>query len=189
MLTDIGIKLHDLAKLPMFTDRLYNRKELGEIQIISLSEVKGTILNLVQTAKILVMSVAFIAIFVALIGVINTILMSVFERTKEIGIMKAIGASRMDIFKLIWLETIIICVFGGLLGIILAVLGGNYIEKTIRLVMSQAGYVPAGQIIHFTPEILIGCFFGAIILGMVSGIWPAYRAAKMSPIEAIRSGE
>lgn len=189
MLTDIGIKLYDLAKLPMFTDRLYNRKELGEIQIISLSEVKGTILNLVQTAKILVMSVAFIAIFVALIGVINTILMSVFERTREIGIMKAIGASRLDIFKLIWLETIIICVFGGILGTFIAVLGGNYIEKTIRLVMSHAGYVPAGQIIHFTPEILMGCFFGAIVLGVLSGIWPAYRAAQKSPIDAIRSGE
>lgn len=189
MLTDIGIKLYDIAKLPMFTDRLYNRKELGEIQIISLSEVKGTILNLVQTAKILVMSVAFIAIFVSLIGVINTILMSVFERTKEIGIMKAIGASRMDIFQLIWFETIIICVLGGLLGTVIAILGGNYIEKTIRLVMSHAGYVPSGQIIHFTPGILIGCFLGAIILGIVSGVWPAYRASKMSPIDAIRSGE
>jgi ABC-type lipoprotein release transport system permease subunit len=81
MVTDIGIKLQNIAKLPIFTDRLYNQKELGEIQIISLSEVKGTILNLVQTAKILVMSVAFIAIFVSLIGVMNTILMSVFDES------------------------------------------------------------------------------------------------------------
>lgn len=189
MLTDIGIQLRDLAKLPMFTDRLYNRKELGEIQIISLSEVKGTILNLVQTAKILVMAVAFIAIFVSLIGVMNTILMSVFERTQEIGIMKAIGASRKDIFTLIWLETIIICVLGGLFGTGIAIVGGTYIEKIIRLIMSQAGYVPGGKIVHFTPEILISCFVGAIILGVLSGIWPAYRAARMSPIEAIRSGE
>jgi len=189
MLTGIGIKLNDLAKLPMFTDRIYNRKELGETQVVSLAEVKGTILNLVQTAKILVMSVAFIAIIVALIGVMNTILMSVFERTKEIGIMKAIGASRMDIFKLIWLETIIICALGGILGTFIAVFGGTYIEKLIRGVMSKAGYVPAGQIVHFTPQIIIGCFFGAIILGVLSGIWPALRAASMRPIEAIRGGE
>ncbi len=188
-LTGIGVKLNDLAKLPMFTDRIYNRKELGETQVVSLAEVKGTILNLVQTAKILVMSVAFIAIIVALIGVMNTILMSVFERTKEIGIMKAIGASRMDIFKLIWLETIIICALGGIVGTFIAVFGGSFIEKLIRSVMSKAGYVPAGQIVHFTPQIIIGCFFGAIVLGVLSGIWPAYRAAKMRPIEAIRSGE
>ncbi len=188
-LTGIGVKLNDLAKLPMFTDRIYNRKELGETKVVSLAEVKGTILNLVQTAKILVMSVAFIAIVVALIGVMNTILMSVFERTKEIGIMKAIGASRMDIFKLIWLETIIICALGGIVGTFIAVFGGSLIEKLIRSVMSKAGYVPAGQIVHFTPQIIIGCFLGAIVLGILSGIWPAYRAAKMRPIEAIRSGE
>ncbi|MDD5772806.1 MAG: FtsX-like permease family protein [bacterium] len=189
MLTGIGVRLNNLAQLPLFTDRIYNRKELGETQIVSLAEVKGTILNLVQTAKILVMSVAFIAILVALIGVMNTILMSVFERTQEIGIMKAIGASRMDIFKLIWLETIVICVFGGILGTIIAVVGGSFIEKLIRAVMSRAGYVPAGQIINFTPGIIIGSFVGAIVLGILSGIWPAYRAAKMRPIEAIRSGE
>ncbi|MBI5417918.1 ABC transporter permease [Candidatus Poribacteria bacterium] len=189
MLTGIGIRLNNLAQLPLFTDRIYNRKELGETQVVSLAEVKGTILNLVQTAKILVMSVAFIAIFVALIGVMNTILMSVFERTQEIGIMKAIGASRGDIFTLIWLETIVVCALGGVFGTVIAVFGGSMIEKLIRSVMSKAGYVPAGQILHFTPEIIIGCFFGAILLGIFSGIWPAYRAAKMRPIEAIRSGE
>jgi putative ABC transport system permease protein len=59
----------------------------------------------------------------------------------------------------------------------------------IRFVMSRAGYVPAGEIISFTPQIIIACFIGAIVLGILSGIWPAYRAAKMRPIEAIRSGE
>lgn len=189
MLTGIGIRLNDLARLPMFTDRIYNRRELGETQVVSLAEVKGTILNLVQTAKILVMSVASIAILVALIGVMNTILMSVFERTQEIGIMKAIGASRLDIFKLIWLETIIICALGGIAGTLIAVFGGRIIEKLIRSVMSKTGYVPSAEIVHFTPQIIIGCFIGAIVLGTLSGIWPAYRAAKMRPIEAIRSGE
>ncbi|MBM3211903.1 ABC transporter permease [Candidatus Poribacteria bacterium] len=189
MLTGIGVRLNDIATLPMFTDRIYNRKELGETQVISLAEVKGTILNLVQTAKILVMAVASIAILVALIGVMNTILMSVFERTQEIGIMKAIGASKFDIFRFIWLETIIICALGGVLGTVVAVFGGKFIEQLIRAVMSKAGYVPAGQIVYFTPLTIIVCFIGAIVLGILSGIWPAYRATKMRPIEAIRSGE
>lgn len=188
-LTGIGIKLHRLERLPAFTDRMYNAKDLGEVQVIGMSEVKSTILNLVTTAKILVMSVAAIAIVVALIGVVNTILMSVFERTQEIGIMKAIGASRWDIFKLIWLETLMICTLGGLGGIIVAVVGGNVVERVIRSVMSQAGYVPAGQIVEFTAGILLGSFLGAIALGIVSGIWPALRASAMRPIEAIRSGE
>jgi len=115
--------------------------------------------------------------------------MSVFERTREIGIMKAVGASRVDIFKLIWLETVIICSLGGAGGIVAAVVGGNFIEKVIRAVMSKAGYVPAGQIVHFTPQLIIGCFLGAIVLGVLSGIWPAYRASSMRPVDAIRLGD
>ena len=88
-LTGIGIKLKDMGQLSKFEEDLYN--EPG-IQIISLAQVKGTILNLVSSAKAMTNSVAMIAVIIAVIGVVNTILMSVFERTSEIGVMKAIGA-------------------------------------------------------------------------------------------------
>lgn len=182
-LTGIGIKLKQLEKLSEFEERLYS---LAAIQVVSMAEVKGTILNLVNTAKILVASVATIAIFVAIIGVINTILMSVFERTQEIGIMKAIGASRFDIFKLIWMETLIICSLGGIVGSIAAIFGGNLTEILVRKVMP---YAPSGKLILITPGLLLLCFMGAIILGVVSGLYPALRASSMRPIEAIRSAE
>lgn len=182
-LTGIGIKLKQLEKLPEFEERLY---AIAAIQVISMAQVKGTILNLVNTAKILIMSVASIAIFVAIIGVINTILMSIFERTQEIGIMKAIGASRFDIFKLILMETLIICTLGGIFGSIAAILGGNLTEVLVRKLMP---YTPMGKLILITPELLLFCFLGAIILGIISGLYPAFRASSMRPIEAIRSGE
>lgn len=182
-LTGIGIKLKQLEKLPEFEERLY---PIAAIQVISMAQVKGTILNLINTAKILVVSVAIIAIFVAVIGVVNTIIMSVFERTKEIGIMKAIGASRFDIFRLIWMETLIICVLGGIFGSILAFIGGNVVEFCVRKIMP---YVPTGKLIFITPGLLLATFIGAIVLGVISGVYPAYRASSMRPIEAIRSGE
>ena len=70
-------------------------------------------MNLVSTAKVMVLSIAVIAIIIAMVGVINTILMSVFERYQEIGILKSMGAMPRDIFKLIWIETFILCLLGG----------------------------------------------------------------------------
>ena len=182
-LTGIGIKLKQIEKISEFEDRLY---PIASIQVISMSQVKGTILNLVNSAKILIMSVAFIAIFVAIIGVINTILMSVFERTQEIGIMKAIGASRLDIFQLIWMETLIVCTLGGIFGSIIAFFGGNLVELLVRNVMP---YAPGGKLLLITPELLLFSFLGVIIVGIVSGLYPAFKAASMRPIEVIRSGE
>jgi putative ABC transport system permease protein len=182
-LTGIGIKLKQIEKISEFEDRLY---PIASIQVISMSQVKGTILNLVNSAKILIMSVAFIAIFVAIIGVINTILMSVFERTQEIGIMKAIGASRLDIFQLIWMETLIVCTLGGIFGSIIAIFGGNLVELLVRNVMP---YAPGGKLLLITPELLLFSFLGVIIVGIVSGLYPAFKAASMRPIEVIRSGE
>jgi len=182
-LTGIGIKLKQIGDLSDFEESLYN--EPG-IQVISMAQVKGTIFNLVSSSKAMTNSVAIIAILIAVIGVVNTILMSVFERTKEIGVMKAIGGSRLDIFRIIWLETTLICVLGGILGDSIAILGTNIVEHIIRQILP---YAPAGKLVIITPALLLGSFFGAVIMGLVAGIYPAYRASSMRPVEAIRSGE
>jgi putative ABC transport system permease protein len=182
-LTGIGIKLKNLGDIADFEESLYN---VPSIQVVSMSQVRGTILNLVSSAKVLANSIAVIAIFIAVIGVVNTILMSVFERTREIGVMKAIGASQMDIFKLIWTETILVCTFGGVLGSIFAFLGSSVVEKIIKGILP---YAPSGQLVLINPGLLLAAFLGAIILGVVSGIYPAWRASSMRPVEAIRTGE
>lgn len=182
-LTGVGIKLKDIQKISDFEEDLYN--EPG-IQIISMAQVRGTILNLISSAKVMANSVAIIAIFIAVIGVVNTILMSVFERTKEIGVMKAIGASAMDIFKLIWTETILICTVGGILGSIFALLGSGIVGHIIKIILP---YAPSGQLVLIRPGLLFAAFAGAIILGIISGIYPAWRASSMRPVEAIRTGE
>jgi putative ABC transport system permease protein len=182
-LTGIGIKLKNLGDIADFEESLYNEPS---IQIVSMSQVRGTILNLVSSAKVLANSIAVIAIFIAVIGVINTILMSVFERTREIGVMKAIGASQLDIFKLIWTETVLVCAFGGVLGSILAFLGSSVVERIIKGILP---YAPSGQLVLIKPGLLLAALIGAIILGVVSGIYPAWRASSMRPVEAIRTGE
>lgn len=182
-LTGIGVKLKDIAAISDFEETLYN--EPG-IQVISMAQVKGTIFNLVSSAKVMTNSIAIIAVLIAIIGVINTILMSVFERTKEIGVMKAIGASRLDIFRIIWLETTLICVIGGIAGNIIAILGTSIVEYTLRQVLP---YAPGGKLVFITPLLLVSSFIGAVVAGLLAGIYPALRASSMRPVEAIRLGD
>jgi putative ABC transport system permease protein len=151
-----------------------------------MAQVKDTVLSLVSTTRTLITSIAIVAIFIAIIGVIDTILMSVFERTQEIGVMKAIGASKSDVFKLIWIETILICTVGGIGGILLAIFGGSVVEHFVRKLLP---YAPTGKLLFISPKLLLISLVGAIVLGLISGIYPALRASMMRPIEAIRSGE
>lgn len=182
-LTGIGIKLKDIYTLGEFEEDLYN--EPG-IQVISMAQVRGTIFNLIASAKVMANSVAIIAVFIAVIGVLNTILMSVFERTQEIGVMRAIGASRFEIFQIIWFETAAVCVIGGLIGNLLAIIGSDGVEIVLKQILP---YAPSGQLVVITAKVLIGSFVGALLIGLLAGIYPALRAVSMKPVEAIRVGE
>jgi len=182
-LSSIGIKLKDIKTLPDFEKDLYDEPS---IQVVSMAQVKNTVISLVSTTRTLISSIAIVAIFIAIIGVVDTILMSVFERTQEIGVMKAIGASKFDVFKLVWMETILICIAGGIGGMVLATLGGNVVEHFVRKILP---YAPSGKLMLISPQLLLLSLFGAVVLGLISGIYPALRASIMRPIEAIRSGE
>ena len=100
--------------------------------------------------------------------------------------MKALGASRWDIFKIIWIETSLICTAGGIVGITLSLFGGNLIENIIKMILP---YAPSGNLIFIPSSLAFYSFIGAILLGLISGIYPAFRASSVHPIDAIRRGE
>ena len=182
-ITGIGIKLKQIGDLAAFEEDLYD--EPG-IQVVSMAQVKGTIFNLMSSAKLLANSIATVAILIAIIGVMNTILMSVFERTKQIGVMKALGASKMDVFKIIWMETTLICLIGGVIGCVLALAGGSLVEHVLKQILP---YAPSGRLVVISPLLLAVSLIGAVVTGLVAGLYPASRAASMRPVQAIRSGE
>src|SRR6185369_11401493 len=149
-LTILGIKLKEFNAFKMreFETRWL---KLPEVQVVGLQQVKNTLVSLVATAQTMIGAVAAIAVIVALIGVINTILMSVYERTSEIGIMKALGARRGSIFQLIWLETVMICLVGGVIGSVLAIVGSGLVEKAIKA-MADLGV--SGSLVRITPGVI-----------------------------------
>lgn len=180
-LTTIGIKLKKGADSIRLDEKLY---KLPDVQVVSLSQVKDTIMGLISTAKVMVLSIAIIAILIAMVGVINTILMSVHERFQEIGILKTIGAMPWDIFKLIWIETLILCAIGGVLGVGLALVLSKATEVLIRYIMP---YAPSGGLVLIDVKLVLFTMAIILCIGLVSGLYPAWKAGRIRPLEAIRS--
>jgi len=124
--------------------------------------------------KIFALAVSVIALLVAGIGIMNIMLVSVTERVKEIGVRKAIGATKKDILTQFLMEAVFLSEFGGIAGIILGVAGGNLVAVFFN--------IPAIIPIDWA---FIGLFVCSVI-GISFGIYPAWRAAQLDPIESLR---
>ena len=179
--TAIGVKVNNPAKMSEITDVL--TAAVPGIQIVTMGQVMNSISNLAASARALSMAIVLIAILISAVGVMNSILMSVFERTQEIGMMRSVGASRKDVFRIILEETAILSVTGGLLGIIIATLGSKLIETFVRSVMP---FVPSGNLISFDPLFALGSVLFIMVIGIASGLYPAAKASKINPVEAIK---
>ncbi len=115
-----------------------------------------------------------ITLFGAGIGVMNIMLVSVTERTREIGIRKAVGAPNKAIVNQFLTETIFICQIGGLIGLVFGILTGNI----AAVMIGTSVVIPVWSIII--------SFFGMIIIGVIFGVYPAFKAAQLDPIESLR---
>jgi putative ABC transport system permease protein len=148
-----------------------------------MGQVMNSISNLAASARALSLAIVLIAVLISAVGVMNSILMAVFERSQEIGMMRAVGASRRDIFRIILEETAILSLGGGLLGIVISILGSKLIEAFVRSAMP---YVPAGNLISFDPVIAMGSVIFILAIGLCAGLFPAWKASKINPVEAIK---
>jgi putative ABC transport system permease protein len=173
----------DLAK-EQVTDILRTRHHLkkgqpNDFQITSQEELMKTISTVLNTTTGIMGAVVGIALLVGGIGIMNIMLVSVTERTREIGIRKAIGARRYDVLIQFLIEAVTLSGFGGIIGIA----GGYGGAALVRLFLKRWLELPP---VH-TPLWAIVLAFGfCAILGVIFGIYPAAKASKLDPIEALR---
>jgi putative ABC transport system permease protein len=152
----------------------------------TMTSILKTVQNIIGILQLVLVGIASIALVVASIGIMNTMLTSVMERTREIGIMKAIGATTRDIMSIFIIEGVLMSGVGGIIGIILGVFGSQALTLILGSFMSMGG----GSSFQLVPIITITSVVLAIavslIVGVLSSLYPAWRAARMSPIEAVR---
>ena len=130
-------------------------------------------------------AIAMIAISVASLGIVNTLVMSILERYREIGIMKAVGASSADIKKIFLFEAGLIGFLGGTFGLLLGWLVSSIINLIANIFLSRQG-VPYMSYFSFTLWICLGSVAFSIMISLIAGIYPTLRAAKVDPVVALR---
>jgi putative ABC transport system permease protein len=148
--------------------------EESDFDIFSNESLIMQVAGITQYVRLGAFVIAFIALLAAGIGIMNIMLVSVTERTREIGIRKAIGAKKKNILIQFLIEAVTLCQFGGIIGIVLGIGAGNL----------------AGSFLNASPTlpidwIIIGVFL-CVAIGVTFGTYPAYKAATLDPIEALR---
>lgn len=175
VVTKVGVDSVEFAKeIERFFEGYYRNNQNFGVAAFSMESMISAMTDMLGTITLAISVVAGIALLVGGIGVMNIMLVSITERTREIGTRKALGANNASIRVQFIVEAIIICLIGGIIGIILGLMMGTFASKLL-------GYpaIPSVKsiVISITFSMAIGVFFG---------YYPANKAAKMNPIDALR---
>lgn len=176
-------------ELRTFFDEAYQNNQYWGVVIENNEESFGMVNTVINVITIAISVIAAISLIVGGVGVMNIMLVSITERTKEIGIRKALGAQNSAIRMQFVIEAILICLIGGLIGIMLGIFNGmavGQIAKNLVTVMAPeyAKFIVI-SVEPSVPAILISVLF-SMLTGVFFGYYPANKAAKMNPIDALR---
>jgi putative ABC transport system permease protein len=158
--------------------RLADEKH-DDFTVRSMAEAMNSLNNVTSALQFFLIAIISISLIVGGIGIMNIMLASVKERIKEIGLRKSLGAKKKDILKQFLIETLIITGCGAIIGILIGIILSFIIAQIVR----QLGYDWNFSITLFS--IFLSCFFASAI-GLIFGLYPAKKAARLNPIEAIR---
>jgi putative ABC transport system permease protein len=180
----IFVKVSDTTRISQISDDIQKLldKEYGKksYSVTSSEQIAESVNSIFSLLSFVLGGIASISLVVAGVGISNTMFTSVIERTKEIGVMKAIGATNYNVMEIFLVESALLGMIGGAVGVV------------VGFLLSQVITIFAGQILPVTfeavvtPEMVVLSLSFSIAVGVVSGLWPARRAARLQPVEALR---
>ena len=179
----IIVQVKSSSDIPAIQERIEKELERKRgdtnFEVVTASQILEQIDQVLGVMQIVLVGIAAISLLVGAIGIMNSMYTSVLERTKEIGIMKAIGARNPDILWIFLIEAGMIGLVGGILGTAL----GSGMALAVGPIAKQAGFP---LIVTLEASVLLFGLLFAFIVGMISGILPAYQASKLKPVDALR---
>jgi putative ABC transport system permease protein len=179
-LTAVAIRLKDPTRVKGVIERL---QAIPGAQVVTLTEMMGTFLNLLGSVKTLLSAIAIVALAVTFLTLFNTLLASVLERTHELSILRALGATSFQIFGLLSLESLCITALGGGMGLILALGEIPLFERASAHFLS---FAPENSIAHLGIESLIHSGVLAVAGAAAASVYPAWRASRAQPADALK---
>jgi putative ABC transport system permease protein len=170
---EIPVTMAEIEKILRRQHRL-RPGQADDFDIRNQSDFLATLGQTTQVFTLLLAGIAAVSLLVGGIGIMNIMLVSVTERTREIGVRKAIGATQTNILLQFLIEAVVLCMFGGMIGVGLGAGGAIALRKIFNWSTAVGG-----------DSVLIAFGFAALV-GIVFGVWPARRAASLDPIESLR---
>jgi putative ABC transport system permease protein len=179
--TMIMVKVADPLLAPLIaeaiTQKLMPSRHVNprtqDFTVTAFATIQQQITSIVQSISLFLVAIAAVSLLVGAVGIANTMFMSVMERTRQIGLLKALGATDNEVMKLFIMESGLFGFFGGIIGIIFGI--------AISVMVSAVGLSAV-----VTPQLLIFALAFSIFVGVISGVAPARSAAKMNPVDALR---
>jgi len=171
----VGTDVNELTgKLQSYFNQIYLGNEEWQVSASNMSSMLDTVQSMMTTMSVAIAFIAGISLLVGGIGVMNIMLVSVTERTKEIGTRKALGAQNFHIQLQFVTEAMIVALIGGIIGLVLGIVVGAFATRIFE--------VP----LVISPVTTIGSVLFSMAIGIVFGLYPANKAAKLDPIDALR---
>jgi len=172
-----------VSDIPLLQEKiekeLERRRDDTNFQVLTATQILEQINQVLGVMQIVLVGIAAISLVVGAIGIMNSMYTSVLERTREIGIMKAIGARNSDVLEIFLIESGLIGLVGGIFGIVL----GTIMALVIGQFSKNAGFLLN---INIEPFVLIFGLLFAFIVGVISGMLPAYQGSRLKPVDALR---
>jgi ABC-type lipoprotein release transport system permease subunit len=182
-LSAIAVKLKDVNYIEE-AKNILREKLPGDYYVITAKELGEGVLQFFGATKIMMFIMVLVAFSISIFGIINTMLMTITERKKEIAYLKCTGAGFRDIVKFITLEVGIISIIGSIAGIIAAVLIAPWFENLIKGYLTM--YVPKVKIVRLDGIIMASSFIVVVLTALAASVYPAVKAAKILPMEVLR---